>query len=80
MQCTECALLQVITAVIGDWNDFTSLSYVNLGCCTILKFAVYNVKYYFLKKTCGRFGWILNPYVVGKTDLSGHEKEELAKM
>ena len=37
-------------------------------------------KKYFLKETYDNFDWILNPFVVAKTDLSGCEKEELAKL
>ena len=36
-------------------------------------------KKYFLKETYDIFDWILNPFVVAKTYLSGHE-EELAKL
>ena len=37
-------------------------------------------KKYFLKETYDNFDWILNPYVVAKTDLSGLEEEELAEL
>ena len=37
-------------------------------------------KKYFLKETYDNFDWILNPFVVAKTDLSGREEEELAEL
>ena len=35
---------------------------------------------YFLKETFENFDWILNPFLVGKTDLLGREEEELAEL
>ena len=35
---------------------------------------------YFLKETFENFDWILNPFLVGKTDLLGCEEEELAEL
>lgn len=35
---------------------------------------------YFLKETYENFDWILNPFVVAKTDLSGRKEEELAEL
>ena len=37
-------------------------------------------KKYFLKETYDSFDWILNPFVVAKTNLSGREEEELAEL
>ena len=45
-----------------------------------LKWLSEHFRKYFLKETYDNFDWILNPFVVAKTDLSGHEEEELAEL
>ena len=45
-----------------------------------LKLLSEHFRKYFLKETYDNFDWILNSFVVAKTDLSGHEEEELAEL
>ena len=45
-----------------------------------LKLLSEHFRKYFLKESYDNFDWILNPFVVAQTDLSGREEKELAEL